>query len=124
MTTAAETLTDLVSARVGEGRDLTYRAFEDRALDPATGYRPSRDTVWKIAKGKPVKVSPELVRAVAAGLSLPLSRVQAAAAYQFTGFVASQVGGATVVHDPGVSPADMPLTRATVERWGEEEDGS
>lgn len=94
--TESETLTRLVAERVGEGREITFRAFEARAVDPDTGYKPSRSTIWKAAKGESIKPSPELIRAFAAGLNLPLGRVQAAAARQFIGLV---------VDDPiGVEP--------------------
>lgn len=120
MATDAETLTSLVADRVGDGREYTYRAFEDRAVDPETGYRPSKSTVWKVSRGEDVKVSPALVRAFAAGLSLPLARVQAAAAFQYTGLVTSVVGGATVVHEPGVTPEKMASEREIARRWEEE----
>lgn len=99
-----ETLEQLVADRVGAGRDMTWRQFEDRAVDEESGHRPSRDTLWKIGTGKPVKVDRRVVGAVAAGLRLPLRRVQAAAAYQFFGLVTSDVDGGTVLHAPEASP--------------------
>lgn len=101
MTQEPETLTDLVSDRVGPGRELTYRAFESRAVDPETGHTPSRDSLWKISHGRTFKISPQLIRAVAAGLRLPVERVQLAAAYQFTGYTATRSGAGTTVHPPG-----------------------
>lgn len=115
MTQQAETLKDLVAERVGEGRDMTYRAFEAKAVDPETGYNPSRDVLWKVGTGRPFKLSPELVRAIAAGLGLPRWRVQAAAAYQYTGLVATSVDGGIVLHDATVE-ADTPVVRDELER--------
>ncbi|MEW2451258.1 hypothetical protein AB0896_27495 [Streptomyces parvulus] len=99
-----ETLEQLVADRVGTGREMTWRQFEERAVDEESGHRPSRDTLWKIGNGKPVKVDRRVVGAVAAGLGLPLRRVQIAATFQITGLVVSDVGGGMVVHEPGVAP--------------------
>jgi len=99
MTQEAETLTQLVADRVGEGRELTYRAFQAKARAKG-GYQPSVDVLWKVGAGKSFKLSPDLVEAIAAGLDLPLSRVQAAAAFQYTGYVGEEWGlaGATLPH--------------------------
>lgn len=120
MTTTPETLTRLVADRVGDGRDsMSYRAFEQRAVDPDSGYRPSRNTIWKIRHGKPVNVDPRLVGAIAAGLGLDPQRVQAAAAYQYTGYVASRVVGGVAVLEPGAEPGR--LAEEAVDRWDREE---
>lgn len=112
-----ETLTQLVSEHVGHGT-ITYRVFEDRAIDPETGYRPSKSTLWKVARGEPVKISPQIVRAIAAGLGLRLARVAAAAAYQYTGLIASPAGTGTAIHAPGASTA---RAEEIVAGWEEEE---
>lgn len=120
MSKEPETLTRLVADRVGDGRELmSYRAFERRAVDPDSGYQPSRNTIWKIRHGKPVNVDPHLVGAIAAGLGLPPERVQAAAAYQYTGYVASRVAGGVAVHEPGRKPG--PRAEETISRWDKEE---
>ncbi|MGW1039844.1 hypothetical protein [Streptomyces sp. NPDC002547] len=103
--TDVETLTDLVAARVGRGRSMTYRRFEELAIDPDTGYQPSRDTLWKISHGKPIKVDAAIVRAVAAALNLPVERAQRAAAYQYLGLLPSGVAGGIVLHRPEVEAA-------------------
>ncbi|MFE5159679.1 hypothetical protein ACFRNT_14385 [Streptomyces sp. NPDC056697] len=100
--TEPETLTRLVAERVGEGREITFRAFEAKAVDPETSYRPSRSTVWKVAKGESIKPSPELIRAFAAGLGLPLGRVQAAAARQYIGLVVEDPIGVEAGDDDAV----------------------
>lgn len=120
MNTTPETLTDLVAQRVGEGRTLTYRAFEERAVDPQTGYRPSKGTLWKVAHDHPVKPSPDLIRAIAAGLGLAPERVQRAAAYQYTGYVATELRGGTVLSQPD-TPVDYSRPEAVFARWDEEE---
>lgn len=118
MTQEVETLEQLVADRVGPGRELTYRAFQAKAIDAATGYQPSVDVLWKVGTGKSFKLSPELVGAIAAGLGLPSRRVQAAAAYQYTGLVATPVDGGVVLHEPGLA-ADTPATRDEVQRLRE-----
>lgn len=116
---AIETLTMLVNERVGEGRPMTWRSFEAVAIDTVANYKPSRATLWKIGQGQPVKLSPELVRAVAAGLGIPPERAQRAAAYQYAGYVATETPKGTVVHEAGAEPGEK--TRAVLERWDEEE---
>jgi hypothetical protein len=123
MTQEAETLQQLVADRVGPGRRMTYRAFQAKAIDGGSGYQPSVDTLWKVGTGKPFKLTPELVGAIAAGLGLPLRRVQAAAAYQYTGLVVAAVDGGIVLHAPSVE-ADTPATRGEVRRQkGRAEEG-
>lgn len=123
MTQEAETLTQLVAERVGEGRRLTYRAFEERAVDPETGHRPSRDVLWKLRHGKSIRVEPSVIRAVAAGLDLPRHRVQAAAAYQFLGLVVTQVGEGVVLTLPGTDTPDTEAVQRQAERARDEEEG-
>lgn len=79
------TLTTLVQERVGAGRELRIREFAERAVDPDTGLSPSKSLVGNIVAGHQVKISPALIRAVAAGLGVPLRTVQAAAAEQYVG---------------------------------------
>lgn len=124
----AETLTHLVADRAGKGpgpgTKMTFVELHDRSVDPETGYQPSPNLLWKVASGQDVKVSPQLVRAIAVGISLPLARVQAAAAFQYTGFVVAELRGAAVVREPGVQPESMPLAQGVLDRWEEEERGS
>jgi hypothetical protein len=68
---------------------LSYRALADRCIDPED---PEAGSVWKrttidtLSKGQPVK-APNLpaLRALAAGLQVPLGLVQEAAGSQFLG---------------------------------------
>jgi hypothetical protein len=66
-------------------------------------------------------VNPELVAAIAAGLELPLARVQAAAAYEFTGFVTTPLGGGEVTHAPDVAVDPEGKSAAVMQSWAEEE---
>ncbi|MFG2993991.1 hypothetical protein ACGFZK_32650 [Streptomyces sp. NPDC048257] len=116
-----ETFADLVAEAAGTGRPLTYEQLAQKSVDPESGYKPSPNLVWRIATGAAIKVNPELVRAMAAGLKLPLSRVQAAAAFQFTGFLTSDLGGGKVVHMPDADVADAPKSRAKMADWADDE---
>lgn len=120
-----ETLTSLVAATLTqEGGPDTIDTLWPRCVDPETGYQPSRTTVWKFAsyeRAETVKISPPLIRAVAAGLGLPPHRVQAAAAFQYTGYVTSELAGGTAVHMPGVDTSKAPKAKAIMDAWAEEE---
>jgi hypothetical protein len=127
MTSAPETLTDLVAAKLksGGGRD-TLDTLHPRCIDPSTGYAAGRSTVWKLSRpdlAKSVKIHPDLIRAVAAGLGLPADRVQRAAAYQYTGYLATDLGGGTVIHRHGMAADQMDKARSFLDRWDKEEQG-
>lgn len=121
MTADVETFADLVAAAAGTGRALTYEQLAQKSVDPESGYKPSPNLVWRIASGAAIKVNPELVRALAAGLELPLARVQAAAAFQFTGFLTSELGQGKAVHMPGADVTDAPKSRARLADWADDE---
>lgn len=122
----AETLADLVSDRAGKrgSSPLTFEQLSERSVDEVTGYRPSPNLLWKVAGGQEVKVNPALVRAIAAGLGLPLERVQVAAARQYLGWHVTDPFDTPagdddevvrVVHRPGVTGSDLPLVEADIE---------
>jgi hypothetical protein len=119
----AETLADLVAGRAGAGRQYTFVALSERSIDPESGYRPSANLLWKVAKGESVKVNPELIRAIAQGLGLSIDRVARAATLQFIGYVVDdpfdghRAGGVTVhvVHEPGSVEADLPMAQEFVD---------
>lgn len=123
--TTPETLAGLISDAAGTGRPLTFEALAQRCVDPESGYTPSANLVWKASRG-PVKIHPALVRALAAGLRLPLERVQAAAAAEYIIGVEvtdpfaddTEPGGPTVrvAHREGLTGQDMPRTR----QWAED----
>lgn len=115
-----ETLEQLIAERVGRGRQMTWRQFEDQAIDAKSGHQPSRDVLWKIGNGKPAKINRQVVGAIAAGLGLPLQRIQIAATYQLTGLVIAEVEGGVVVHRPGVDPEGPLVKEALRDRDGSE----
>jgi len=115
-----ETLAHLVADRAGAGRTYTFVALSERSIDPQSGYKPSANLLWKIAQGDSVKVNPALIRAVAAGLDLPLARVAEAATRQFIGYVVDDPFVADhgedvvvrVAHRPGQTAGDLPRAKA------------
>lgn len=82
-----DALTRLVQAHVGENRRLRIREFAERAVDPESGWSPSKSLVGNIVAGHQVKVTPGLIRAIAGGLGVLVGLVQVAAAEQYLGLV-------------------------------------
>ncbi|MFC8583347.1 hypothetical protein ACFUGD_02040 [Streptomyces sp. NPDC057217] len=129
MSDQADALTRLVQQHVGEGRALTVRAFAERAVDPVSGTRVSKSTAGNLVQGHQIKITPEVLAAIAEGLGLPLAEVQAAAMRQYVGIVvddpfATPAGEDDVVvrvaHDPEKSAEDMPTVRAFLDRAARE----
>ena len=127
----AQTLTELVAEHAGTGRRYTFVALSARSIDPATGYQPSPNLLWKVARGADVKVNPALIRAIAAGLGLPIERVAEAATRQFIGFVVGDPlhgrrgsGVAVqVVHEAGATEGDLPEAQKFVDEVLKREQG-
>ncbi|MFF6925801.1 helix-turn-helix domain-containing protein [Streptomyces californicus] len=110
---------------VGDGRELTIRAFADRAVDPVSGTSISKSTAGNLVQGHAIKVTPEVLGAIAAGLGVPLALVQLAAMRQYVGVVVDDPFDTDpgdddtvvrVAHDPERTAEDMPTVRAFVER--------
>lgn len=121
----ADALTRLVQEHVGEGRALTVRAFAERAVDPKSRTTISKSTAGNLVQGHRIKITPEVLGAIAAGLGLPLASVQAAAMEQYVGIVVDDPfdtppGDEDVVvrvaHEPGKTAEDMPAVRAFLDR--------
>lgn len=126
---------DLV--REAQAAGPTWRELSKRAVDWKTGYQISHSGLWKISVGQPVKVSPPLVRAVAAMLcpsdegevseaerARMLRTVQLAAAQQYIGVMADDPVGAStseatvvVAHVPGLTAGDMPRVQDLLKQW-------
>lgn len=120
-----DALTRLVQEHVGDGRAITIRAFARNAVDLETGTTISKSTVGNLVQGHSIKITPEVLRAIAAGLALPFAKVQMAAMRQYVGIVVDDPfdtppGDDDVVvrvaHDPARTAEDMPAVRAFVER--------
>lgn len=116
-----DALTRLVQQYVGEGRPLTTRAFAERAVDPQTGQRISKSTAGNIVNGHQIKLTPAVVRAIAAGLGRPFAEVRDAAIRQYVGVVMDDLGdGVAVVHRPGVAASEVDV-RGVLGDWGQNE---
>ncbi|MET9955651.1 helix-turn-helix transcriptional regulator [Streptomyces sp. NPDC006339] len=122
-----DALTRLVQEHVGEGRALSVRAFAQRAVDPKSGTRISKSTVGNLVQGHRIKIGPEVLAAIATGLGVPLSVVQAAAMQQYLGVVVDDPFGTPagdedvvvrVAHEAGKTAEDMPTVRAFLD-WAE-----
>lgn len=83
---SARTLSDVVRDRRAE-LGLSLREAEERCVDPETGKGVSRTYVNNLEKAAPdlEPPSPSRLRALAAGLDLPLAILQEAAGQQFYG---------------------------------------
>lgn len=132
-TRETETLADLINARAGKrsGAPLSFEQLSEISVDRETAYQPSASYLWKIANGEDVKINPRLIRAIAAGLELPLDRVQTAAARQYLGWQAVDPGIAggdddeviRVARRDGVTPGDSSRVERFV-RQSRDEDTS
>ncbi|WP_157877449.1 isocitrate/isopropylmalate dehydrogenase family protein [Streptomyces odonnellii] len=115
-------LSDLVRERRTE-RGLSLRKLEERCIDPED---PERGPLWKfgvisrLERNLPV-IPPQLpeLRALAAGLELPLWRIQEAAGGQFFG-IDTMWSDSTraMVHDyEAMSPDDRERVRDLMRTW-------
>jgi hypothetical protein len=117
-------LTELVSQHVGRGKRWSTRDFALRAVDPRTGYSPSKSLVGKIIADGDFRVTPSLIRALAIGMDIPREEVAEAAHEQYIGFDVADL--APDAHDrnsvvrmayaPDVDPSELPKSRAWLAR--------
>ncbi|MEU5974360.1 hypothetical protein [Streptomyces sp. NPDC047315] len=120
-----DALTELIVAKVGATKEgkMSTRQFALRAVDPDTGWSPSKSLVGKIIQGLGYDVTPQLVSAVAVGLGVSREVVAAAAHFQVIGFVESELEGdapARLLHQLGLNLSDLPKSRAVADRWESE----
>ncbi|KRB64061.1 MULTISPECIES: hypothetical protein [unclassified Kitasatospora] len=116
---------DALSRLVREALDrpgVTFRRLTEATVDPATGYRPGTTWLHKLVRNEVVRApEPQVLRALAAGLGLPLLQVQRAAAAQYLDYVTTELTGlpadarAIVAHLAELDPADLPRVRAVIE---------
>ncbi|QJT01763.1 hypothetical protein G9272_16785 [Streptomyces asoensis] len=119
-----DALTRLVQEHVGRGRRMTFRAFEEQAVDPVTGRRISKSTAENVARGHQIKVTPEVLRAIAAGIGVDLGRVRVAAIQQYIGIevtdpFSTEAGDDDVVvrvaHEVGATPQELESARRVLD---------
>lgn len=119
MAQVGRALTELVKAHVGPGKRWTLRAFVERAVDPGTGYTPSKSLIGNIIGDLDFKVTPQLISALAVGMDIERKVVAEAAHIQFIGYDVSDLAQeghersvtVRVAHEPGINPADLPKSR-------------
>lgn len=92
-----DALTELVKSVVGKGKQWSVREFAERAVDPDTGWSPSKSLLGKIISGAGYKVEPRLVSALAVGFGLPREIVAAAAHWQVIGYQPEELGASAPV---------------------------
>lgn len=67
-------------------QQLSLRKFSQLAVDPRSGYRMSHHLAKSVRAGNYFRITPEVIRAIAAGTGRSVAVVQLAAAAQFLGF--------------------------------------
>jgi hypothetical protein len=118
-----DALTELVQQHVGThtgSEKMTVTAFQRKAVDEESGYRPSTGLIGKIIAGDSYTVTPKLIGAIAAGLGIPREIVGAAAHLQLIGYTEGELeegAVATLMRRIGVEPGDS--ERSIVKRWAE-----
>ncbi|MGY0067676.1 hypothetical protein ACWZEH_12790 [Streptomyces sp. QTS137] len=126
-----DALTRLVQQHVGRGKRLTFRAFEEQAVDPRTGRRIGKSTAQNVTRGHQIKVTPEVLRAIAAGIDVDISLVRAAAIRQYIGIEVTDPYGAEsgaddavvrVAHEVGASAAELERARRVLDNPSGERD--
>lgn len=119
-----DALTELVKAHVGAKRRMSTREFSAAAVDPESGWSPSKSLVAKIIAGQGYDVTPQLVSAVAAGLELDREIVAAAAHLQVIGYTDAELSGgapARLIQVIGKAGEPGDKARAVAERWADEQ---
>ncbi|MEU6849777.1 hypothetical protein ABZ901_07600 [Actinacidiphila alni] len=112
---------------MGRGRQWSLRDFAARAVDPVTGWAPSKSLLGKIVGGESYKIEPRLVSALAVGLGLPRQVVAAAAHWQAIGYEQQELGSPVttmLVRYLSSPQASTALAQAVAERWDAEERNS
>lgn len=118
-----DALTELVKAHVGAGRRMSTREFAVAAVDPASGWSPSKSLVAKIIGGGGYAITPQLVSAVAEGLGLDREIVAAAAHLQVIGYTETELtrgAPAKLIRVIGAEGGPDDKERAIAERWESE----
>lgn len=115
-----DALTELVRQHVGAGKRWSTREFAEIAVDPDTGWSPSKSLVGKIIAGQGYTITPQLVSALAAGLRLPRQIIAAAAHLQTIGYTAEELtdgAPATLIRTIDAEPGATDKARDVAERW-------
>lgn len=117
-------LTELVQQQLGPGKRYSMREFAAVAVDPETGWAPSKSLLGKIYAGQGYNITPQLVSALAVGLDLPRDVVAAAAHLQVIGYTAEELTRgtpATVIRTLDAAGRRADKAEAVAERWANDE---
>ncbi|MFJ1708547.1 hypothetical protein [Kitasatospora sp. NPDC088346] len=125
-----DALTQMVRAAL-DRPGMSYQALAAVAIDPQTSEGVGATWLHKLVKGN-VARAPEarVLRALAAGLKLPLPEVQRAAAEQWLQYTSTELSGlpedvrVILGHLEGMAPDDLSRARAVIEALSEGADGS
>lgn len=103
-------------------RGLSYAKMSERAIDPNTGTKLSKPYLQRLVGNPPANAPSETqMRAIAAALRVSERRVQAAAAEQWLGYVATELAGYNdevriiVGHLAGMPEPELRRWRAMIE---------
>ncbi|MGA5489612.1 hypothetical protein ACPCK1_17870 [Streptomyces pseudogriseolus] len=119
-----DALTELMKAHVGRDRRFSTREFSAVAVDPDTGWSPSKSLVAKIIGDQGYDITPQLVGALAVGLGLDREIVAAAAHLQVIGYTAAELtkgAPARLIREIGVEGEPTDKAQAVAERWDAEQ---
>ncbi|SOB83162.1 hypothetical protein [Streptomyces sp. 1331.2] len=117
----SDALTQMVRAAL-DRPGMSYQTLAAIAIDPQSGEGVGATWLHKLVKGN-VARAPEarVLRALAAGLKLPLSEVQRAAAEQWLQYTSTELSGlpedvrVILGHLEGMAPEDLSRARAVIE---------
>ncbi|MGW4239257.1 hypothetical protein ACWEJP_20960 [Streptomyces sp. NPDC004749] len=99
---------------------MSTREFSAVAVDPDTGWSPSKSLVAKIIGGQGYDITPQLVGAVAIGLGLDREIIAAAAHLQVIGYTDSELSAgapARLIREISADGAPSDRAQAVADRW-------
>jgi hypothetical protein len=102
---------------------MSTRDFAAAAVDPETGWSPSKSLIGKIIAGQGYTITPQLVSAVAHGLELDREIVAAAAHLQVIGYTDAELSKgapAKLIQVIGAASESAEKAQAVAERWERE----
>ncbi|MFI1467595.1 hypothetical protein [Streptomyces wuyuanensis] len=113
-----------MKAHVGRDRRFSTREFSAVAVDPDTGWSPSKSLVAKIIGDQGYDITPQLVSALAIGLGLDREIVAAAAHLQVIGYTDDELSKgapARLIREIGAEGGPTDKAQAVAERWDAEQ---
>ncbi|MFJ1650039.1 hypothetical protein ACIOC2_01225 [Streptomyces sp. NPDC088337] len=102
---------------------MSTREFAVQAVDPKSGWSPSKSLVAKIIADQGYDITPQLVSALAVGLGLDREVVAAAAHLQIIGYTDDELSRgapAKLIRIIDAEGAPTEKARAVAERWESE----